>query len=457
MRLHRAPSRLHAVAAEGADLHPVPRRFFYGWLIVAAGAGIQALSGGLLSRAYGLYVVLLQTDFGWNKTVFSAAFSLQQIESGLLGPLQGWMIDRFGPRAVMRAGNLLFGAGFMAFSRIDSVAEFYLAFLLIAVGSSLGGFMPITVTVVNWFERRRATAMGVMQTGMGVGGLLVPVIAVALSTYGWRATAFASGVLIIVVGLPLTQLMRHRPEDYGYLPDGRQPGTESRAPGPAADGARPALSTPHPAPERSFTAREAMRTPAFWCISLGHGAALLVVSAVQVHLVAHLHESLGYPVAKGALVVMLLTAMTMAGQLLGGFLGDRVSKRLIVIGCMVGHAVALLALAYATAAWMVVFFAVVHGLAWGMRGPLMQAIRADYFGRASFGTIMGFSSMIVTLGSISGPLVAGITADQLGSYRSGFTVLAVLAGLGSVFWIFARPPVAGRQKAEGRRQEAGIA
>ena len=193
-------------------------------------------------------------------------------------------------------------------------------------------------------------------------------------------------------------------------------------------------------PAGSFTARQALRTPAFWFISFGHGAALLVVSAVQVHLVAHLHESLGYPVAKGALIVTLLTTMTMIGQVGGGFLGDRVSKRLIVIACMAGHAVALLTLAYATALWMVVFFAVVHGLAWGMRGPLMQAIRADYFGPRSFGTIMGFSSTIVTLGSVSGPVIAGVMADHFGDYRGGFTVLALLAGLGSVFWLFARPP-----------------
>jgi MFS family permease len=89
---------------------------------------------------------------------------------------------------------------------------------------------------------------------------------------------------------------------------------------------------------------------------------------------------------------------------------------------------------------MVVAFAVLHGIAWGLRGPLMQAIRADYFGRSSFGVIMGFSSMIVMLGTISGPLVAGFFADRTGSYETGFTLLAVLAGLGSVFFLISRRP-----------------
>ena len=417
------------------------RRLYYGWLIVAAGIGIQALQGALLSSSYGAYVVLLRADFGWSKTIFSGAFSLQQVESGILGPLQGWLLDRFGPRTVMRVGIVLFGVGFMLFSRLDSVLTFYLSFLLIAVGSSLGGFLPISITLVHWFERRRATALGLMSTGMGIGGLLAPLVAWSLSTHGWRATAFASGVLAIAAGLPLTQLMRHKPEQYGYLPDGRVPNAE----GERVD---PAPGTPNVGRERSeadFTLGEALRTRAFWFISLGHASALLVVSAVMVHLVADLTERLEFSVPQGAAVVALLTAMSMIGQVSGGVLGDRFSKRGIATVCMLGHMVALLMLAYATAVWMVLAFAVLHGLAWGVRGPLMQAIRADYFGRTSFGTIMGFSSMIVTLGMVSGPLVAGVMADRLGSYQAGFTVLATLAGLGSIFWLLAVRPQAPRR------------
>jgi MFS family permease len=107
---------------------------------------------------------------------------------------------------------------------------------------------------------------------------------------------------------------------------------------------------------------------------------------------------------------------------------------------MVGHAAALLMLAFAHAFWMVAAFGVLHGLAWGMRGPLMSAIRADYFGSAAFGTITGISSMIVMLGMMAGPLVAGILADRTGSYALGFSILAALAALGSVFFVLARRP-----------------
>ena len=128
------------------------------------------------------------------------------------------------------------------------------------------------------------------------------------------------------------------------------------------------------------------------------------------------------------------------GQIGGGVMGDRVNKRLLASLAMIGHMIGLLLLTYATSQWMIWLFVPFHGLAWGVRGPLMQALRADYFGATSFAKIMGLSSVIVMLGMMGGPLVAGILADRTGSYRLGFTVLALLAGAGMLFFVFATPP-----------------
>jgi MFS family permease len=183
-----------------------------------------------------------------------------------------------------------------------------------------------------------------------------------------------------------------------------------------------------------------MSTPAFWLISFGHGSALLVVAAVNVHLISQLNESLGYSLAQASLVLSCMTGFQVVGLLIGAAVGDRYNKRYISMTCMIAHCVGLLMLAYAVTLPMVFGFAILHGTAWGLRGPMMQAMRADYFGRRSFGMIMGFSSMITTLGNLSGPLIAGILADRTGSYEAGFTVLAVLAALASVFFLLATPP-----------------
>ena len=183
-----------------------------------------------------------------------------------------------------------------------------------------------------------------------------------------------------------------------------------------------------------------MRTPAFWLLSLGHGFALLVVTAVNVHAITHMRQSLGYSVSQAALFIMMMTAAQVAGVLIGGVVGDRYNKRLICAACMLMHAAGLLMLTFASGPAMLGAFALLHGTAWGLRGPFMQAIRADYFGRKSIGMILGLSSLIIAIGQIGGPMVAGLFADATGNYRTGFTVLACVAGLGSMLFLAAKRP-----------------
>lgn len=413
---------------------------FYGWWIVLSGFVISALLGGLMFHAFGAYVVAFERDFGWSRTALSAAFSIQMVESGLLGPAQGWLIDRFGPRKVMTTGIVIFGVGFLMLSQINSLLTFYIAFIVMALGASLGAFLGISVAIVNWFDRRRALAMSITTMGFAAGGFGQPAIAYSLDSFGWSDTAVISGLVVIVVGVPLALLMRHRPEDYGWLPDGA---TEPPAATPASqppEGARPA------GPPVDFTAREALRTRAFWLISIGHAASLLVVGAVMVHFVPLVNESMGYSLNDAANVILLMTVMSITGMSVAGYLGDRIDMRLILIVAMIGHMLSLVVLTLADSLPMVIAFAVLHGLAFGARGPITQAIRAEYFGRQSFGMIMGFSSMIILVGMLLGPIIAGLSYDVTGSYRTGFVLLAIIAALGSVAFAAARRPAPPRRE-----------
>jgi len=409
-------------------------KIFYGWRMVASGGGIQFLQAGLLHQAFGAYFAMLSEEFGWSKTSLSAAATLQPMEAAVLGPVLGWVVDRFGPQGMIRIGIVAFGIGFMMLSQIESLAGFYAAFLVIALGSSLCGFFPINVAIIHWFDKSRARALSTVSLGLALGGVFVPVVAWAMQTWGWRPTAFGSGLLAIVVGWPLARVFRRRPEDVGETIDGLPPGTKS-----AERGEQPG------SPE--FTARQALRTSAFWLLSLGHGFALLVVYAVSVHAITHMKEGLGYSLAEASLVITLMTVAQVGGVLVGWAVGDRFEKRYIAALCMLMHAAGLLMLTYATGAAMLVAFAILHGGAWGLRGPFMQAIRADYFGRRSIGMILGLSAMIIVVGQIGGPIVAGVFADLTGNYRAGFTTLAVLAGMGTLFFLLAKRPVLSPQQA----------
>jgi len=403
-------------------------KVFWGWRIVASGFTLQFLQSWLLTQAFGAYFAELSEERGWSKTALSGAAALQPMEAALLGPALGWIIDRFGPQAMIRAGVLCFGLGLLVLSQIDSLAGFYVAFVIMALGTSLCGFFPLNVAIIHWFEKLRARALSVLSLGIALGGIFVPVIAWSMQSFGWRATALASGVLVILVGWPLSGVFgRRRPEDHGETVDG--------LPLAAAGEARAGAGA-----QREFSARDALRTGAFWLISLGHASALLTVYAVSVHAITHMKEGMGYTIAQASLVITLMTAAQVGGVLTGWAIGDRYDKRYVSAVCMLMHALGLLMLAYATGIAMLVAFAVLHGSAWGLRGPFMQAIRADYFGRRSIGMILGLSSIIVVVGQIGGPMVAGVLADLTGNYRAGFTVLALLAGLGSLFFLLAKRP-----------------
>jgi len=158
-------------------------------------------------------------------------------------------------------------------------------------------------------------------------------------------------------------------------------------------------------------------------------------------------QGLGYSVSQAAYVITLMVVAQIGGVLIGWAIGDRFQKRLIAAFCMLMHAAGLLMLTYATGPVMLAAFALLHGGAWGLRGPMMQAIRADYFGRRSIGMILGLSSLIIVIGQIGGPMLAGVLADLTGNYRAGFTLLSVLAGLGSLFFLLAKKPVLGTPRA----------
>jgi len=408
------------------------RGVFHGWWLVGGAMALQAVLAGLFFQAYGAYAAYWMAEFGWSRTTISLAYSLHRTESGLLGPLHGWLLQRVSPRRVIVAGVLILGLGFMALAFVQSFLSFIVVFLLMAVGASLCGLLSLMTVLVNWFERRRATALSLMQTGMSIGGLTVPLVAIGLAAFGWRPVAFASGVIVIAVGLPIARLMRRDPEQLGLRPDGVTEEEASRR-ARAGSGGGPAI-----------TARDALRTWAFWAMSLAHAAAVAVVAAVSVHFVIFVNASLGLSVAAGASLLALMTGVSIGGQLLGGVLGDRVDKRVLATSGMLGHALAMVVLAQAASVSAVTIAAVIHGLAWGLRGPLMGALRADYFGRESFAAVMGVSSLIVMFGTVGGPLLLGIVADLTGTYTPGFLALAALAAVGSIgFAALGRPGAAG--------------
>jgi len=403
------------------------------------------MQGLFLGFGFSAFFLPIQGELNTSRAALSAAFSLSQLEAGLTGPLNGYLIDRLGPRRIMTIGYLLFGAGFIFMSLVQSIYWFYAAYIILAIGSSLSGFLPISATMTSWFRRKRAMAVGVSGSGEGLGGILVPLLTLSITTFGWRTTALAIAPILIIIGPLLASLFHRRPEDLGLLPDGdlRTPPTAAQT-AQSNNADKSSISDSNIAEdsiteEPSFTAWQALRTPGFWLMSAAHSLTLLMVTGVNVHQIpALVNTGLSYNTA--ALVLSVNTACTVAGRLVFGFLGDYFNRQYALAGCFLLQAAAVIVLAYAHSLGMALLFAVLYGFAFGGRGPLLISIRGDFFGRRSFATIMGMSQTVLMVGTITGPVFAGWVYDVTSSYKLAFLLMAAVNTFAVVLILLARKP-----------------
>ena len=300
-----------------------------------------------------------------------------------------------------------------------------------SIGTNLAGWLTLTTVITRWFQRRRALALGLSSTGIGLAGALSPIIAWSLITHGWKPTAFGTGIAVLLIGLPLAQLLRGFPEDYGMKPDGVK-----------LDEAQEKQDlTNESAIDSDFLVSEAIRDRSFWFISLGHGIALISVFVMLVHFVPYLVQNHGWSETSAQAMLTIVTITSIVGQIGGGLLGDKYSKTRIAGLCMIGHGVAMLILAFASDGIVIGAAALLHGLSWGTRGPLMMAMRADFYGRRHFGKIAGYSNIMVMFGPLIGPMFAGAISDYYGNYQLAFITIGILIGISSIFFFLARKPL----------------
>lgn len=404
------------------------RPIYTGWKVVGASAALWALQSMLWMQGFGNLAVQLRGQFGWSKTLFSVAFVGTRTGSALLGPAQGAALVRWGTKRVMRVGAAFVLLGFLGLAMIETPAHFLVALSVAAFGMALAGFLTITSAVVQWFERKRAQALSMQTMGFAIGGFAGPLLVFGFGWFGWRSTIVAAGVVLAIAITWASSLIGTDRSTSKEPIDG--------IPGDRVDAKQRAEGVN----DVHFTAQQAMRTRAFWMISMGHGSALIVVSATIAHVALYLTEDRGFDAKQAALIAGIIPVFQFLGTGLGGYLGDRMNKRVIVGVAMCSHAIGLALMTWVDSYITIGAFVVLHGLAWGARGPLMQAIRADYFGTTHFAQIMGWSTIVITLGVVIGPLLAGVLADSTGDYKLGFTIIAALALAGNVFWALAAPP-----------------
>jgi len=409
------------------------RKVFYGWWMVLASAIMNLLSGASFFYGFTVFFNPIRETFNWTAAQTSLAFTFQRLESGLMGPVAGLLVDRLGPRKLMMLGWSAFGLGFILMSHISSLWSFYVNFIIVSIGLSFGSFIVVNTAIAHWFVKKRSRALTMTYVGFGLSGMLVPLVSLAVQEFGWRSTLFWLGVIMWATGILFSLVFRHKPEPYGYLPDG-----ELRQAGDAA----PEKTTQQNASSSAgLTVRETLRTPAFWFLSIASIFQFMGIAALSVHVVPYL-ESVGIEHTLAALVVSGITVCSLIGRLGFGLLGDYQNKKYLITICVILQTAGLLAFAFINAdmKWLIILFLLTYGPGYGGPIPLRPGLQADYFGTKSYGTVMGLMSLISMVGGLVSPVFAGWIYDTTGSYQTAWFWLAGLTFPAVILYLLASPP-----------------
>ncbi|HEY82316.1 MAG TPA: MFS transporter [Dehalococcoidia bacterium] len=405
-----------------------PFKIFYGWWISGASFLIALFVGGAVFYGFTAFFEPIANEMGWSYTQISLAASLRGLEIGLLSPFVGILADRWGPKRLIFGGVLITAAGLLLLGVSRSLLVFYGAFALLAVGASACTVTVLLTAVANWFREKMGMASGIAIAGFGFSGLLIPVIVKLIATYDWRTAVTILALSMLVLLLPLSLLFRHRPEQYGYFPDGEK-----------RDAAHPDESGPQQTAEVELRARQALKSGVFWRLALSRLYHMMTVAAIITHVMPYL-SSIGISRAQSSLVATVIPLMSIFGRLGFGWLGDKLGRRQVATASFIMIGSGVLCFAYtSTSIWFLAPFLVLMGIGYGGSNALLPSLGREHFGRANFGSIYGLMEGIGTIGGIIGPAAAGWFYDTWGSYQIIWWLLAVLASVAITLVFTIRP------------------
>lgn len=404
---------------------------FYGWVIVMVGA-LKEFATGINGQGFATYLGPLQKEFGWNRALLAGPRSATQIEGAILGPLEGFLLDKLGPRVMVAMGTFVMGLGLMLFGLTHSLWMYFFSNIVISLGSGFASLLIISVVVNHWFRRKRSFANALVGLGFAMAGVVgVPTIVFLQTHFGWRMSAVITGFLVWAVGIPGFLLLRRQPEPFGLLPDGELPQPTTT---PGGSHAHTVIE------EHDFTMREALHTRSFWLLAIGQALVGLGTGAVGVHLFLHLEQGVGLSRSTGAFVWTVASTANIPSRLIGGFFGDRLPKRFVLGSAIAMVAISHFVLGLANSLPLAMTYAVLYGIGWGSRTPVANAMQGEYFGRRGQGLIRGWLQSMTVPVTIAAPVVAGYLADRMGSYRQIFVTMSFISLAGAIMTFFATPP-----------------
>ncbi|MCX5837807.1 MAG: MFS transporter [Deltaproteobacteria bacterium] len=372
--------------------------------------------GGITFFGFTAFFEPIQHEFGWSYTQISLATSLRGLEMGIFAPIVGFLVDRFGSRILLLGGMIVIGIGLILLSFTHSLLMFYLCILFISFGAG-GCTTVVTMTAVAiWFKKNVGLALGIMACGYGAGGLIIPLIVFLIDASGWRSTLVILGVGMWFLGIPLSLIVRDRPEELGLSPDGSI--TESSMTSGHGKGSQ----------KTKGAFLEIIKKRSFLYLIIAESVRLMTVNAVMTHLMPYL-SIIGMSRTAAGAVAAALPLTSIVGRFGFGWWGDRFDKRMVWATAFFLMSAGVFAFCYVQSFWVLLLFVLLFAPGFGGGMVLRGAMLQEYFGMVSFGKMLGILLGVGSIGGIIGPTLAGWIFDTLGSYNPVWYGLSAISGV----------------------------
>lgn len=401
------------------DTNKANHRFFYGYIIAAAGFITWFFGWGTYVVCFGVFFKPLLVEFHWRRAEISLAYSIFLFTQAALGITMGWLTDKLGPRILVTIIGSCLGWSLILVSQVSSLWQFVISFAVVGgIGASILN-VPIMATVTRWFVKRRGLMTGIVQSGIGIGGFfLAPFTGWLVLHYGWRTASIILGFMTAALMILAGSVLVRDPGKIGQSPDGIW------------------IEIPHQMDSGKNHNRYPrlplnmwMRSPSFWMLTGIYASIGYIRSTFTAHVAAHVQD-LGFSLSDGATVLAIIAAGGILGRIGMGRLGDMIGNRKTLIISYTTMTLIIIWLLRSARLWELYLFGIVYGFGWGGLAVVRFAITAEVFGLASVGLIMGVLGFSDSLAATFSSYFGGFVFDRMGNYNAAFILCIAISMLG---------------------------
>lgn len=423
------------------------------WIIVGVSFTTLALTSTIM-HSFSIFFVALLTEFRWSRSITAGAFSLFFILYGVIGPLAGSMVDRFGPKRVFVLGSLLWKLGLALCSLIRSWWQFYVFFgVIAAIGAGLTGWVPNTTLIQRWFKEKRGMAIGILSSGIGIGIFVcIPSIQYLINGVGWRMAYRVMAFFISTVVIIMAVIFLRKPQRKSTPTHSKQETSHTVVRDPLIVDLKWA--------SRSWSLRQAIITKQFWILSVSFFFTSLINQSISAHHAAFFVDKGLEPIFV-AYIIGMIGIVSIGGKIFWGTLSDRIGREItytLIMVCCICGILLLITFSTLSSPYIPYLFAIFFGMGYAGTAVLPPLITADFFEGRNYGSIFGTIFILNTVGGAFGAWLGGFLHDQVGNYIP-FFIIVIACALFACFNIWIAAPrkiriVPGKKDSMSRRNPA---